>query len=113
MDPRNAAKDSANPGRKQNRLHLACLSTTLLSPIHRHSSRFHGQKVPHPVKNEVPRHRLLHSRLRTNRPKSSLPPRITRNESTILSQITTRRGGRRHEISHTHHLPRAHREGPR
>src|SRR6266403_407750 len=113
MDSWNATMDSTNPGREQHRLRLARLPTTLLSPIHRHSSRLHGQKIPHPTKNEVSRYRLLHSRLRTTRPKSPLPPRITRDESTVLSWTTARRSRRRHEISHTYHLPRAHREGPR
>src|SRR6266403_6118807 len=113
MDPRNATMESANPGRKQHQLRLARLPTTLLSPVHRHSSRLYSQKVPHPTENEVPRHRFLHSRLRTNRPKSPLPFRITRNESTIPIWTAKRRGRRRDALPHTYYLPRTHREGPR
>src|SRR6266404_5230028 len=113
MDPRNAAMDSANPGRKQHRLRLARFSKTLLPPVYRYPGGLHSQEIPYPTEDEIPRHRLLHSRLRAKRPKSSLPPRITRDESTILSWATTGRSRRRHEISFSHHVPRAHREGPR
>src|SRR6266404_402794 len=113
MDPRNAAVDPTDPRRKQHRVRLARLSATLLSPIHQHPSRLHRQEIPHHAENEVPRHRPIHRRLRTTRPKSPLPFRITRNESTIPSWSAKRRSRGRHEISHTHYLPRAHREGPR
>src|SRR6266478_8668921 len=86
---------------------------TLLPPIHRHPGGFHSQKGTHPIEDEIPGYRLLHSRLRTNRLKSPLSLRITRNESTIPVQIAKRRSRRRHALSHTYHLSRTHREGPR
>src|SRR6266478_5726336 len=113
MDPGNATVDPTDPGREQYRIRLARLPTTLLPTIHRHSSRLHGQEISHSVKNEVPGYRFLHSRLQTKRSKGSLPLGVPRNESAILSRATERRRRRCHAISDTHHLPRAHREGPR
>src|SRR6266478_1469049 len=112
MDPRDATMDSTDPRRKQHRIRLARLPTTLLSSFYRYSGRLHGKEKPYPTKNEVPRHRLLYSRLRANRPKSTLPPRVTRDEPTVLGWSAKRCSRGRNAISHAHHLPRTHREGP-
>src|SRR6266403_2128120 len=90
MDPRNATMDPTDSGRKQHQVRLARLPVTLLSPLHQYPGGFHGQEKPHSAKNEVPRYRLLYSRLRTNRPKSPVPLGITRNEPAILGWIATR-----------------------
>src|SRR6266446_1148713 len=113
MDPRNAAMDSTNPRRKQHRVRLARLPTTLLPTIHRHPSRFYCQEIPHHAKNEVPGHRPIHRGLRTARPKSPLSFRIARNESTIPSWSAEGRSRGRYAIPHTHYRQGAHREGPR
>src|SRR6266478_3212703 len=104
--------DSTNPRRKQYQPCLVCLPTMLLSPIHRHSIRFHGQKGTYALKDEVPGYRLLYSQLRTNCPKSPLSPRITQNEPTVPVRAAKRCSQRHHALPHTHHLSRTYREGP-